>query len=106
MSRELRAVLFDLDDTLYSLDQFVLSGVRRVGSADHLQRTKALDARRVGAVLRAAWMSPQRGRELQACIEHFGLDQPMVAELLEVMRGHRPSRSPLLRIKTGSHEAA
>lgn len=89
MSREARALLFDLDDTLYSLDQFVLSGF--AACAGHLRREKDLDARRVLGVLRAARKSPQRGRELQVCIEHFGLAPPMVGDLLEVMRGHQPS---------------
>lgn len=89
MSREIRAVIFDLDDTLYSLDQFVLSGF--AACAGHLQREKDLDAHRVLGVLRATRKGPQRGRELQVCIEYFGLAPPMVGELLEVMRGHQPS---------------
>ena len=89
MSREARALLFDLDDTLYSLDRFVLSGF--AACAGHLQRAEGLDGRRVLGVLRAARDSPRRGRELQACIEHFGLDQTKIGALLEVMRGHQPS---------------
>ena len=89
MSREARAVLFDLDDTLYSQDQFVLSGF--AACAGYLHCAKGLDARRVLDVLRAARKSPRRGHELQACVAHFGLAQPMVSELLEVMRGHPPA---------------
>jgi FMN phosphatase YigB (HAD superfamily) len=88
MRCEPKAVLFDLDDTLYPLRRFVHSGFSAV--AEHLERTWRVDRRAVLAVLaRAARMTP--GQELQACVTHVGLSLALVPELVQVIRMHRPS---------------
>jgi putative hydrolase of the HAD superfamily len=99
MSGDARAVLFDLDDTLYPQRRFVLSGF--AACARHLADAGHVEVRHAFRVLLAAWKGPRRGRELQACVEQFGLTESMVAELLEVMRGHPPS----LRLPRGSASA-
>ena len=88
MSCSARAVLFDLDDTLYPQRRFVISGFAAV--ARHLQCVYGLDPRRVFLVLRAAWRE-RRGLELQACVAHFALPTALVPALVEVIRGHQPA---------------
>jgi putative hydrolase of the HAD superfamily len=91
MQPEPRAILFDLDDTLYPLSTFVHSGF--AVCAGYLERVAGLDARKVFALLISASVGPNRGRELQLCAAGFGLSPEMVGTLLEVIRQHWPSLS-------------
>jgi len=84
---ERRAILFDLDDTLYPLERFVMSGFRAVAAA--------VDAR--WGVPRAAALetlvsaaASARGRELQVLAERHGLAATVVPELVDVIRRHVP----------------
>ncbi len=88
MQRDARAVIFDLDDTLYPLRRFVLSGFAAV--ARHLEHTRGIDPRQVFAVLVSALRS-ERGRELQICQQRFGLPAAVIPALVDVIRGHTPS---------------
>ncbi|MCC7416256.1 MAG: HAD family hydrolase [Acidobacteria bacterium] len=98
MPREPRAILFDLDDTLYPLRQFVLSGFREV--ARHLAEATGRDERPFYLALARA-SRRGRGRELQACVRRFGLPVDLVPGLIDVIRGHRPS----LRLPSASAHA-
>src|SRR5260221_3110868 len=88
MSHDRRAVIFDLDDTLYPYRRFVLSGFAAV--AAHLESTQGVSAGRALRVLVRAWRGADRGRELQACLESFTLAPDGLPTLLKVLRGHRP----------------
>jgi putative hydrolase of the HAD superfamily len=89
-----RAILFDLDDTLYPRRRFVLSGFRAV--ALHLHRTEGIAADRAFLALSRAAGGRHRGRELQVCVTRFGLSCAIVPDLIEIIRTHRPSiRLPL-----------
>ena len=93
-SNDARAILFDLDDTLYPRRRFELSGFRAV--AVHLDLTEGLDADRVFVTLARASRGPHSGQELQACIARFGLSPAIVPDLIEIIRAHRPAiRLPL-----------
>lgn len=83
-----RAVVFDLDDTLYPYRRFRLSGFLAV--ARHLEATRGLDVRLGFAALAGATHSRHRGRELQACIEQHDLPALDLPELLDVFRHHAP----------------
>jgi putative hydrolase of the HAD superfamily len=87
-SREPRAVIFDLDDTLYPYEQFRVSGFRAV--AAHLARTRRSDERAVLAALLRSSRGPDRNREIQACLELFALPSDLLDELLVVVRDHAP----------------
>lgn len=84
---EPRAILFDLDDTLYPLTQFVMSGFRAVALAVEaawgVPRAVALET-----LVAAASVS--RGRELQVLIERHDLPPAAVPGLVDVIRGHVP----------------
>jgi len=88
MRHDARAVLFDLDDTLYPLRRFVASGFGAV--AAHLEATRQLDADAVLNVLEQASADGFAGRELQACARRFALPGEVVPELVEVIRRHEP----------------
>ena len=85
--RDGRAILFDLDDTLYPLDRFVLSGFQAVAAVCearwNVPRQAALD------VLTSAFVRV-RGRELQVLAEHFRLELGAVPVLVDVIRTHVP----------------
>jgi putative hydrolase of the HAD superfamily len=82
-----RAVIFDLDDTLYPYDAFVASGFRAV--ADHLSSAVGVEADVVhDALSRARLDTP--GQELQALVDLFGWPHEWVPRLRDVVRFHRP----------------
>lgn len=87
MQPDPRAVLFDLDDTLYPLQQFVFSGFDAV-AVDVAARV-GVDAGAARAVLAEAFLH-DRGHELQALVGRFDLPPAEVVRLVEVMRSHRP----------------
>ena len=87
--RESRAIVFDLDDTLYPYRAFVLSGFGAV--ARRLAHERGLPVRTVLRVLRRAFASSERGREVQAVCAKFSLPASMLPWLVAVMRDHPPS---------------
>ena len=73
-----RAVVFDLDDTLYPYRRFVLSGFAAV--AAHLAARRAASIARVGVPRAGARLArPARGREIQVCLEHWSSRRTCVA---------------------------
>lgn len=98
MRREPRAVLFDLDDTLYPHRRFVLSGFAAV--SHHLQARYGVRAQDAFGVLASAFRRGERGRELQTCLERFALSASLVPALVQLVRTHRPQ----LRLPAGTRE--
>lgn len=88
MRPEPRAVLFDLDDTLYPLQQFHMSGFRVV--AAHVQHTWGRDATAALGVVTAAY-GTDRGHELDVLADRLALPDGAVATLIAVMRSHTPT---------------
>ncbi len=88
MPHDRRAVVFDLDDTLYPYRRFKTSGF--VAVAAHLQETCGLDARLGFAALHGASRGAWRGRELQACLAQHDLSPALLPELVDVFRHHAP----------------
>jgi putative hydrolase of the HAD superfamily len=85
---ESRAVVFDLDDTLYPCRRFALSGL--AAAAAHAARARGLDRSRVFRFMARARRS-EPGQELQAAALEFGLSSSFVDELVDVVRQHHPS---------------
>ena len=83
------AAIFDLDDTLYELEQFVQSGFAAV--ADELERRVGLPAPWLLASLRRARLRGHAGQELQALCADHGLPADLVPELVQVIRAHEPT---------------
>jgi putative hydrolase of the HAD superfamily len=89
MPRDARAVVFDLDDTLYPLRRFIVSGFAVV--ARELERRWSVDRAAAFAVLTGASGSKQKGHELQVCAERFGLPPDTAAALVDLIRNHEPA---------------
>lgn len=89
MPREPRAVIFDLDDTLYPLRRFRLSGFAAV--AAYLELTHGVPRAAAFRLLCGAFRRGPQGRELQECLSRLGLPPALAASLVDLMRRHRPS---------------
>ena len=90
MPPEPRAVLFDLDDTLYPLQQFLMSGFRVV--AAHVQETWGHGSATVLGVLTAAYGS-DRGHEVDVLAERLSLPDGAAATLIGLIQSHTPAIS-------------
>ena len=88
MPHDARAIVFDLDDTLYPYRRFQVSGFAAV--ADHLSRVRRIDRKRALRVMCRASHGPNAGREIQVLLETFGLSAGLLSGLTDVMRGHQP----------------
>lgn len=87
MPRSARALLLDLDDTLYPLRRFRLSGFAAV--ARHLARFHGVDEGEAFRALVSALRGPTRGHEMGTVITRLGLRMPET-ELVRVYRSHEP----------------
>ncbi|MCC7044661.1 MAG: HAD family hydrolase [Acidobacteria bacterium] len=88
MRRDTRAVIFDLDDTLYPYRRFKLSGFLAV--ARHLSDRAGLDVRLGFTALAGASRGARRGAELEACLAQYDLPAAWLPELVEILRYHQP----------------
>ena len=86
---EPRAILFDLDDTLYPYRAFLRSGFRAV--ARRLAADRGLPAASILRVLYRALVDGARGRELQVLCARYALPATLVPALADVVREHAPS---------------
>src|SRR5581483_579891 len=101
--RESRAIVFDLDDTLYPYRAFVRSGF--AAAAAHIAEATGVPARRVyRALCRAS--AAARGRELQRVCERYGIAEATIPRLVHLMKWHTPAirlpretRQVLLRLQ-------
>jgi len=84
--RRCRAVLFDMDDTLYPERRFALSGFRAV--AREVERRLDVPARHVFAELRRALSDGARAEAFQRVCRRFALDPAVVPDLVRVLRTH------------------
>lgn len=83
-----RAVVFDLDDTLYPYRQFLSSGFRAV--AAEVERDYRLPA---ALVLRTLWRARRegsRGREIQYLSRVFDFPVSVTPALVAIMHAHTP----------------
>jgi putative hydrolase of the HAD superfamily len=89
MLPERRALVFDMDDTLYPHRRFLLSGFAAV--AAYLERGCRVNRRAAFWTLARASRGEARGREIQACLAAFDLSPAIIPALVSVMRHHQPS---------------
>lgn len=85
----MKAVIFDLDDTLYPYIQHVHSGFAAVAS--YVDRTFRVPARDAYATLRYASEGDTRGKEFQHLCDVYRLDRSIVVPALHrEFKAHRP----------------
>jgi putative hydrolase of the HAD superfamily len=90
--RSVRAIVFDLDDTLYREAEFVMGGFRAVGEA--VAARHGID---IADELIALFRSGRRGDLFTPVLARHRpeVDEGYVKELVEIYRGHAPALSPL-----------
>jgi putative hydrolase of the HAD superfamily len=88
LSPDARAIVFDLDDTLYPYRRFVTSGFAAV--AEHFEREFGVAAGDVFDLLVREHAGANHGSELQAAIRTFALPEEALGEAIRVMRDHAP----------------
>ena len=86
---ESRAIVFDLDDTLYPYRAFARSGFRVVGR--QLADERGLPLTSVLRVLRRALVNGDHGHELQALCARYSLPLSVVPALASAIREHAPT---------------
>jgi putative hydrolase of the HAD superfamily len=88
-SRKFRAVIFDLDDTLYRENDFVLSGFRAVGK--WALQTLSIPEEDGLAYLSYLHSQGIRGNTLNRWLAYYGhLDPVLLNDAIEVYRNHVP----------------
>ncbi len=92
-SRVIRAVVFDIDDTLYPESSFVLSGYRAMGQELRRQLGRTDDFE---GWLWKRFLDGASSGALEALSENFklGLGRPQIEELVSLYRNHRPDIRP------------
>jgi len=88
MQRDGRALLFDLDDTLYPQRRFILSGFAAVSR--HVALRHSVDPHEAFACLVRAYKGVERGHELDRLVASFDLPES-IDGLVDIMRSHRPT---------------
>ena len=94
-----RALILDLDDTLYPERRFALSGYLAVASA--VERRHGYPACDAFRVLRNALVTGRRAQAFQTLAHRVGLDLSHVDALREIYRRHQPR----LRLPRASRDA-
>jgi putative hydrolase of the HAD superfamily len=84
-----RAIVFDLDDTLYRERRFALSGYRAVALA--IERELRVSAGQVFRVLSLALRRGRRNRAFQELAASLGLPESNVPAWVELYRAHEPA---------------
>lgn len=84
----MKAVIFDLDDTLYPYVQHVHSGFAAV--ATFVERSFGVPAREAYVTLRMAREGDAEGREFQRLCDVYRLTRSIVPDLLREYNAHRP----------------
>ena len=84
-----RAIVFDLDDTLYPHERFVQSGFATV--ARYVATVWGIPADAALATLHRSRQGAARGTEIQALCHEHGLPERLVPELISVHRHHAPA---------------
>ena len=86
----LRAIVFDLDDTLYEEEQFIFSGFRQV--AQYLE-AKDVVGDSFWSQLREVYQQGVRGKIFDEALVKVGVtpEVDLIAEMLQVYRSHKPN---------------
>ena len=85
----IEAVLFDLDDTLYSEGAYCRSGFRSVGAA--LAERGLADADEASTLFASIHFGEGRDGVFDKALDRLGLDRALIPELVQTYREHRPT---------------
>lgn len=88
----IRAILFDLDDTLYDEMQFVKGGFKAVSS--YISKNNNIDQNAVYPLLLDVLEKHGRGHTFDIALKKLGLySEKLIPKLVEVYRTHKPNLS-------------
>jgi putative hydrolase of the HAD superfamily len=97
-----RAILFDMDDTLYLERDYVMSGFGAV--ARWLETETGIPAAATRLRLIDLFEEGERGNTFDHCLAQFGLPtEPLVSEMVEVYRTHVPDIAPFAGMRELLH---
>jgi putative hydrolase of the HAD superfamily len=88
MRPDSRALVFDLDNTLYPVRDFAMSAFRAV--ATRLLETHRLPEDQTLWLLTRAYEGTSHGRELQLLLQQCQLPHALLPELISLIRSHTP----------------
>jgi putative hydrolase of the HAD superfamily len=86
--KHLKAVVFDLDDTLYPEREYIRSGFRAVG--EWAEQRLGLSQAIVRAELQALFDADFRGDTFQWWLSERGLTESLLEEMVRIFRTHTP----------------
>jgi len=84
----MKAIIFDLDDTLYPEREFVMSGFKVV--AKYLAKKYALNQFKIFNFLRFDFKNGIRGKNFDLLIARFNLSKKELKSLIKIYRNHKP----------------
>jgi putative hydrolase of the HAD superfamily len=84
----IKAIIFDLDDTLYPERAYVLSGFRAV--AKYLEQKHRIPAQKSFSMLEEAFDRGLRKKNFNDLLQHLNLNEP-VENLIKIYRTHTPT---------------
>lgn len=85
-----KAIIFDLDDTLYEEKQFVISGFKSV--SDYISKKYNLDCSVIFEILKQDFETGLRKNNFDVLLNKLNINEP-VSKLVDVYRGHKPKIS-------------
>lgn len=89
-SMKIKAIIFDLDDTLYPEERFVESGFESV--SEYMEKEFRIDKKDFFKVLMGILKKEGRGRVFDFSLKKYNLlDKKLVHKLVKVYRFHQPS---------------
>lgn len=86
-----KALLFDLDDTLYEEKQFVISGFRM--TSQYLSEKYKVEYDKIFKILRKDFEKGLRGKNFNILLRKLNLENESVKNLIQIYREHTPSIS-------------
>ena len=89
----IKAIIFDLDDTLYSERQYVFSGFKAVSI--WLENTYSYDSKKTLDDFKSDFLSCNRGKNFDRWASKNGLlSKELISEMIKIYRNHIPKIKP------------
>jgi len=87
-TKNIKAMIFDLDDTLYPESEFVMGGFLAV--ARYLAQNYKLDKLRIFNILKSDFKKGSHGKNFNSILEKFNLSEKELKKLISIYRNHKP----------------
>jgi putative hydrolase of the HAD superfamily len=91
VEKVIKAVFFDLDDTLYPEKQFVMSGFRAV--SQYIARKYCFESETIFNILKRDFEEGVREKNFDVLLQKLGLSNECIKDLVRIYRAHFPKIS-------------